>query len=245
MASDNLEHVTDDLAAYVLGSLEERERGRVETHMATCPMCTQQLEEYRAVVGALPAALPAVAPPPAAWSAIRAAARKDHSVRQGSARTVGIPNWLRAVRWPALATLLAGLLVWNVVLEWRLAHPPYGPEVEALSRRPGRMVILAGTGTPGANARLFVAVDGGHGHLAVSGLRPLEARRTYQLWFFPDAAPATAGAAFNVDERGRAWVKVAIPARFDDTRAIAITEETAPGSPHPTGRRLLEAQPWR
>ena len=82
--------------------------------------------------------------------------------------TVAFPDWLRLVKWPALATLIASLLVWNVALEWRLAHPPYGPEVEALSRRPGRMVILAGTGTPSASARLFVAVDGGHGHLSAA-----------------------------------------------------------------------------
>lgn len=70
------------------------------------------------------------------------------------------------------------------------------------------MAILAGAGTPDARARPFVAVDGGHGHLAISGLRPLRAGRTYQLWFFRSAAPAAAGAAFRVDAHGRAWVKV-------------------------------------
>jgi len=243
--ADNLEHVMDDLAAYAIESLEDTERQRVKAHVATCPTCAHRLEEYRAVVGTLPAALPAVSPPPDAWNAIRAAAGKRRPAARRWTKPVAFPGWLRAARWSALAMLAAGLLAWNVALEWRLAHPPYAPEVEALSRRPGRMVILAGTGTPGANARLFVAVDGGHGHLAVSGLKRLQARRTYQLWFFRDAAPAAAGAAFNVDTLGRAWVKVAVPAPFDDTRAIAITEETAPGSSAPTGRHLLDARPWR
>jgi hypothetical protein len=117
---------------------------------------------------------------------------------------------------------------------------------------PGRMVIFSGTGVPGANARLFVAIDGGHGHLAVSGLQPLQAGRTYQLWFFRGSASVGSRATFNVDRLGRAWVKVTVPAPFDDTRGIAITEETVPGGPGdpggpaaPTGPHLLDAQPWR
>jgi len=243
--TDSPEHVTDDLAAHALDSLDAPERRRVEVHVATCTACARRLDEYRAVVGALPAALPAVAPPPAAWATIRAAARARRPGPPWRAWRLALPGLLRAAKWPALAAVAASLLAWNVALEWRLAHPPDGPEVEALSRRPGQMVILAGTGAPGANGRLFVAVDGGHGHLAVSGLRPLGERGTYRLWFFRGAAPAVAGAAFDVDARGRAWVAVAVPAPFDDTRAIAITEEVAPGSPAPTGRHLLDALPWR
>ena len=241
--ADNLEHVMDDLAAYALESLEETERRRVEIHVAACALCAQRLQEYRAVVGTLPAALPIMSPPAAAWNAIRTAAKPQRNGRRpvSAARA----RWWRLLRWPAVAAALASLLVWNVALQWRLAHPPYGPEVEALSRRPGRMVIFAGTGTPRANARLFVALDGGHGHLAISGLKPLPASRTYQLWFFRDAAPAVTGAAFNVDAHGRAWVKVTVPAPFDDTRAIAVTEEAVPGSAQPTGQHLLDARSWR
>jgi hypothetical protein len=88
-------------------------------------------------------------------------------------------------------------------------------------------------------------VDGGHGHLAVSGLTPLPPDRTYHLWFVRADAPAATGAVFAVDPRGRAWVKVTVPASFDDARAIVITEEPARGSGAPTAPSLLEAQPWR
>jgi anti-sigma-K factor RskA len=241
--ADNLEHVMDDLAPYALESLEGPERRRVEIHVAGCALCAHRLQEYRAVVGTLPAALPVVSPPAAAWNAIRTAA--NHQRRGRQSIRASVEHWWKLLRWPAVAAAVASLLAWNVALEWRLAHPPYGPEVEALSRRPGRMVIFAGTGTPGANARLFVALDGGHGHLAISGLKPLPAGRTYHLWFFRDAAPAATGATFNVDTRGRAWVKVSVPDPFDDTRAIAVTEEAAPGSPQPTGQHLLDARSWR
>src|SRR5262249_14160936 len=149
-----------------------------------------------------------------------------------------VAGWLRLARWPAVAAAFAVLLVWNVTLQRELTRrapgPAPGPEVEALSRRPGQVVIFAGTGKPGASARLFVAVDGG-GHLAVSGLSPLPRGRTYQLWFVRSGSPAVTGAAFGVDNTGRAWVKVAVPASLDNVEAIAITDEAAPGSSAPMG----------
>ena len=156
---------------------------------------------------------------------------------------------LRMARWPALAALVASLVIWNVLLQQELTRrapgPAPGPEVEALARRPGKVIILGGTGKPGASARLFVAADGGHGHLAIAGLGPLPQERTYQLWFIRAGASSISGATFTVGPHGRAWVKAAVPASLDDVRAIAITEEPTPGSAAPTGRHLLDAQPWR
>jgi len=241
------ERIVEDLSAYVLESLEAEERAHVEAHVRTCTTCAGLVAEYRAVVGMIPAGLEPTTPPRAAWRAIRAAARGRHPARR-SPFLGELPNWFRVARWPATAALVALLLVWNVTLGHELTRrapgPAPGPEVEALSRRPGRIVILHGTGTPGASARIFVAVDGG-GHLAVSGLSSLPRERTYQLWFVRGDAPAVSGATFKVDSHGRAWVKVTLPATLLDVRAITVTEESAPGSVTPTGTNLLEATAWQ
>jgi anti-sigma-K factor RskA len=242
------EHPLDDLAAYALGSLEEIERARVEAHVAVCAICVRRLHAYRAVVGTLPLALEPVPPPPGGWDALRTAAGERRDRRGRSARATTLPNWLRVARWPAVAAALVVLLIWNVTLQHELTRrtpgPAPGPEVEALSRRPGRIVILAGSGRPGANARIFLAVDGG-GHLAVSGLLPLPRERTYQLWFMRTGSAAVSGATFGVDRHGRAWVKVTVPPTLDDVQAVAITEEPAPGGSSPTGTHLLDSMPWR
>ena len=237
---DEHARIVEDLAGYVLGSLDAEECTRVERHVAECRSCAQIVVEYRAVVGVLPVGLPPVPPPADAWSAIRAATRQPEPQRR---------EWRRAMAWPALAAVAASLLVWNVMLHRELTRrspgPAPGPEVEALSRRPGRLVIFAGTGAPGAHARLFVAVDGG-GHLAVSGLPALPRERIYQLWFMRSArGPVVSGGTFSVDPSGRAWVKAAVPESFDAVYAIMVTEESAPGSPTPTGRHVLDALPWR
>lgn len=159
--------------------------------------------------------------------------------------TSALARWGRASRWPAVAALVASLMVWNVVLERQLTRRPPGPEVEALSRRPGRLVILQGRERPAATARIFVAVDGHHGHMAISGLSPLPREPTYQLWFVPKAAAAESAATFAVDARGRAWVTIAVARSLDDMRTILVTEEAAPGSVAPTGTPLLAADTWR
>jgi len=238
--TDEHARIVEDLPGYVLGSLEPGEHAQVASHVLDCPTCAELVAQYRAVVGLLPAGLAPAPPPAEAWPAIRAAARRARPHRR---------RWARAAAWPALAAVAASLLVWNVMLHRELARrspgPAPGPEVEALSRRPGRLVIFSGTGVPGANARLFVAVDGG-GHLAVSGLPVLPRERTYQLWFVPSTAgPAVSGGTFGVDGSGRAWVKASVPAPFETVRAIMVTTEPAPGSSAPTGPRVLDALPWR
>ena len=240
------ERFVEDLAAYVLQSLETEESLQVEAHVRTCTTCARLVAEYRAVVGMMPAGLEPATPPHSAWRAIRAAAR-DRRPARGWAPVTAMSSWLRVARWPAVAVLVTLLIVWNVMLERELTRrapgPAPGPEVEALSRRPGRIVILRGTGRPGASARIFVAVDGG-GHLAVSGLATLRQDRTYQLWFVRSGAPAVSGATFRADGYGRAWAKIAIPASLEDVRSIVVTEEPAQGSVAPTGTHLLEATTW-
>ena len=244
--ADSPEHPDDDLGAYALGSLEDSEALRVESHVATCATCQNALAQHRAVAEALPLGLEPVAPPPEALAAIRAEIGLRRLPRTQPAMSGARPLWRRA-GWPALTALVASLLVWNIVLQRELSHrspgPAPGPEVEALSRRPGRVVTFAGTGRPGASARLFVPVDGGQGHLAISGLSALPRGRTYQLWFVRTGSPTVTGGTFAVDARGVAWAKITIPPSLHDVRAISVTEEPAPGTARPTGDGLLEGKP--
>jgi len=241
--TENTKHVIDDVAAYALGSLDPAEHGRVDAHVAICASCARRLAEYRAVVGALPLALTPVAPPTELWDAIRGDARRVRSDRPVWKRMAALR--LRPARWLAAAAVAALLLTWNVWLQTELTRYAQGPQVEKLARRPARLVILRGAAQPQASARIFAAIDGQSGHMAITGLPVLPHGRVYELWFVPKAAsPARTAATFNVDADGRAWVVIKVPADLDDTRAVIVTEEAA-GSLTPTGAPLLEAQKWR
>jgi anti-sigma-K factor RskA len=102
------------------------------------------------------------------------------------------------------------------------------------------MVALIGTGSPGATARLYVAEDGMRGELAIAGLPALPAGRVYQLWFARTGGSPVSGGVFRVDGRGEALAAVAVPVALEPARAVAVTEEPAPGSPAPTGPHLLD-----
>jgi anti-sigma-K factor RskA len=242
---DNGDHVVDDLAAYALGSLETGEHARVDAHLAACASCASHLAEYRVLVGVLPLALAPVEPPPDLWDAIRSDARRRRNRPSAWRRMAAGRGWFRATRWVAAAAVAAGLVTWNVQLQSELTRYAQGPQVEKLARRPARLVILSGAARPQASARVFAAVDGQSGHMAITGLPPLSAGRVYQLWFLPKAGPALMAATFTVDTEGRAWVVIKVPADLDNTRSLIVTEETAPGSPAPTGPPLLEARAWR
>jgi anti-sigma factor RsiW len=149
--SETSEHPVDDLAAHALGALTVPERAEIDAHVATCPTCVARLQGYEAVAGSLPLALDPAMPPPATWAGIRAAL-PGPGRRAGRARTVVRRGWRRAASWPALAALAASLLIWNVLLHRELARHASGPQVEALARRPGRLIILGGRAAPGASA---------------------------------------------------------------------------------------------
>ena len=221
---------------YALGTLEPEECSRIDVHLAGCNECARRLADYRGVVEVLPLGLPAAPPPASAWPAIQAAVRS---------RRPRVRRWrmvFDAARWPAVAAALIAVVAWNIVLLRELNSYARGPQVEALSRRPGRMVILKGVAAPAANARMFIAADGGHGHMAITGLARLPRGRTYKVWFIRVQGPPFGGGAFDVDTLGRAWVSIEPPANLDDVRTVTVTEEPLSGSTAPTGATLLDGR---
>src|SRR5262249_11454835 len=104
------------------------------------------------------------------------------------------------------------------------------------------MVFLRGVPAPAANARMFIAADGGHGHMAITGLTRLPNGRTYQVWFIRMQGPPIGGGVFDVDARGRAWGSIDPPAKLEEVREVTVTEEPLPGSAAPTGATLLDGR---
>jgi anti-sigma-K factor RskA len=60
-------HPHDDVAAYALDALDGDEAAEVEAHLATCPACRDELDDFRAALAALTTD---EAPPPGVWAGI-------------------------------------------------------------------------------------------------------------------------------------------------------------------------------
>jgi anti-sigma-K factor RskA len=252
-ATDAHEEWLDGAAAHALHALDAPGRARMDAHVRTCPVCARRVDEYRRVLAALPYALPVEDPPATLRASIlghaRSTARPQGSPapRAEPGRRTGAPPrpwatrlWRPAV-WAAAVLGIVALGLWNVELRQRLARTGEPLEVGRLARLPvGPVVELMGTGTPGASARLYVTADGRRGELAVAGLPSLGPDRVYQLWFArPGETPITGG-PFRVNAWGEAIAPVAVPLPLSEVRAIAITEEPAPGVHAPTGKHLLD-----
>jgi anti-sigma-K factor RskA len=99
------------------------------------------------------------------------------------------------------------------------------------------VVALGGLpAAPAASGRV-IWHDKTGGRLYVSGLPPLPAGKTYELWTIAGAAPRPAG-TFEVDQSGRGSRAVAPP---DDgpVKVFAVTLEPEGGVPAPTGPMVL------
>jgi hypothetical protein len=149
---------------------------------------------------------------------------------------------LASLGWAAalLFVVAAGLSVGA----WSATGPHASLTYEIQARLPGGQILpLAGTGVPAAKARLFVIDGGRSAELAIDRLPPLREGRVYQLWFAEPGEPIRTGGAFRVDPRGDAVARVTISAPLERMRAVAVTEEPAPGSSEPTGPHLLDWPP--
>ena len=105
--------IREDIEAYALGALEDRERRRFEAHLTTCPACADMARAYRVAVEHLVFAAPLYKAP-----------RRLKDVVLGGAGlhpNVTIGSLVRGSRWWAAAAavflaLAIGGLTWAVVL---------------------------------------------------------------------------------------------------------------------------------
>ncbi len=226
-------HVLDLLPAYVLGSLEEAEAGRVGAHLAGCSRCRRELAGQQAVMDALANALPQADPPP---ELKRRLLHRLGGLRRGrqaggvSLRPGNLPAWGTA----ALALILV-LAVGNLFL-WQRASRP-----EVLTGPQGmRAVALENTeAAPGAGGIVIISANGENGVLVVDRLPQLPDGQEYQIWLFRDGQ-STAGPAFSVDESGYRGVRIQAPESLLVYQSVQVTVEAAGGSPLPADQPVLE-----
>lgn len=222
-------HPLDDLGAYSLGALDGEERTRVEAHLAGCEECRTEIGAYRELAAVI-AQRPALAYPPAGtWERIAARLERLDAPLVTTSRTVAQRRSERlrlvVLGWAATAAVLVGFAGW---FTWDQLNSGGGADVAQLaSGGDGIVVPLAGTN---ASGRLYISEDRKDGGMAVMGLAVLGSNETYEVWFVRHDQTRWSSGTFNVDSRGQALVKVAMPASLDDFDGVAISTEPAGGS---------------
>lgn len=266
----SLTHDEQALAApYVLDALDLADRQAFEAHVATCPVCAEEVRSLRRVVHALAFTVPQRTPRPELRGRVLAALPDQSDDRQAPASSRA--SRFRAREWLPLAAAVVvaiGLGVYAALLQQRLStlearldqadrRADLAERASLEARRAAdqaqsAMIVLAAPdlvridlagqpASPGATARALWSRNRGMVFTATS-LPTAPAGRVYQVWVVTAAAPVSAG-LLSPDTTGRATAFFNTPPDIPPPVAIAVTLEPAGGVPAPTGDKYLVGSP--
>lgn len=228
------------VGAYALDALDERERATFEAHLAGCPTCTHELEEFRATAARLGSAV-AVPPSPALRTAVLEAATRTTQERP-------VVPLRRVSRWRQRAPMLvaaAAVLAMLGAVGAYLGERDRLSELEATDRREAAVLAaddatLTRTREDGTRLRVVSSESLDAAVVVMSGVPPLEDSNSYQMWTIgADGKPRSVGVMGNEDVAGTTSHLVGDLHRAS---AVAVTVEPEGGSPQPTTKPILSAQ---
>ncbi|MDE3087425.1 MAG: anti-sigma factor [Acidobacteriota bacterium] len=230
--TDPHETVQSLLAAYAFHAVEAEEAAEIETHVATCPRCREELDGYLRAAPLLGSV--ADEAPEGLWAEIRATI--------GDRRTEAVPSQLRRAlggrrRWPFASPLTAAVVA--VVLALGVAVGILASDLAGSPASPGQRLrdaaaaalsgphTLTPLRTPGGRVVAEVVVtNGAEGFFVPVALPRLPSARTYQLW------ASVRGAAVSLGTVG-ARAQVASVHVEPSVHAFMITAEPSGGVAQP------------
>jgi hypothetical protein len=247
------------LSAYALGEADDE--AAAQAHLAACPQCQRDLQQYRLVAGMLPYSAPEIAPPPQLRAQVIAAVEQAAAVSAparaaapAKMRPLAPPAQSRRSRsfWAALtfAAMSLALLAWNVSLRRELDQQQ---AQVALSRQGWQTMIAllndsslrwyalgapaAGAGQTAAQGHFWTVPQGQVACLVAQGLPDLPEGQIYQVWLVHDGAEISA-ATFEAHDGG-AWTLVRTDEPLAQYSGVFVTVEPAGGSSWPAGPRVI------
>jgi anti-sigma-K factor RskA len=244
---------------YALGALDPEERAAFEAHLGTCAECTKALDAARLVVSELAHLAPPAKPSAQVEDRLLRQVRSEASAKlQTTAAPAAVPGWL----WASLAAVL----LFSVYSGWsarKLQNEISRLNEQAVSERKRREALEKEF--VAAQVQALILMDPRSKKIMLpakdQNMPQLEAmwhpefglcimgqkvpmpgpNRTFQLWLIPKTPgkkpmplhtmwPDASGKLMHVVENP--------PEPMGDTKAIAVTEEPAAGSPQPTSEPM-------
>jgi anti-sigma-K factor RskA len=247
-------HLEELFPFYALDALTEEERQLVDAYLAKHPERRAQLEEMSRAASALNQNVSPVEPAPRTKAALMARVTADrgvHSPRQRrvSARPNRFESFFRNFSLAAAALAIIWVVVLNIqVVRMRNEIASLNNALAAQSNslneiiqklpqsNPSGAVTISLKGTnvePQAQGQLIADPASQSAVLVVTGLPPLEAGKTYQVWLIADA-PISAG-FLTVDANGQGVLIVTSTESIGSFKSLGISVEPEGGSTQPTG----------
>lgn len=255
------EEIRELLPLHALGALDASEAAAVRAHLASgCPRCVSELASLVETAAQIPYAGKLEEPSPMAKARLMTMVREEARPAAGPAPAIRPAAWSRA-GWAAAAAAVVIAFFSGTSMNRRYQaeaadlRQQLQTQKEELARleqqvrrtrdtimlvrSPGSKVIdLQGQeDLSGSAARVFWDVRRGSWRLYADNLPPAGAGKTYQLWLVTAQAKISAG-VFDPSSEEAAG-SVAVPADAGTVVAAAVTPEPEGGSPQPTGKIIL------
>ncbi|HYG96320.1 MAG TPA: anti-sigma factor [Solirubrobacterales bacterium] len=215
---------SDDLAAYLLGSLDPREAAEFERHLEGCEHCREEMRWLEPAVHTLPETVERQEPPPQLREALMAEVYADARPEKKPAAT---GSWFEPRRWllkPAVGFAALALLVAGVV----------GYEVgnDGSDGSGGASTIVRQI--DGMTVKMIQ--EGDAGTLELVGVPRLRPDKVLEAWVERDGKVEAVPALFVPDRHGRAETTIA---DMRGVETVMVTEEPRGGSETPTGEPIM------
>ena len=203
----------DDIGAYLLGALDDRERPAFERPLAVCPECQEEVERLQPAADALPGSVEQHEPPPGLKARLMAEVEGN---AQEEAKVVALPRRRPPMRLMAVAAvLLLGLVV--------------GFGVAQLGGDDTRTVTATvAKAMPRAGGDLEIKSDSAT--LRLHDMPDLGTTRVYQVWL-QHGDRLVPARTFQVGRSGVGNVRLP---NVDDADGVFVTREAPGGAQVPS-----------
>ncbi|MEI6447741.1 MAG: anti-sigma factor [Actinomycetes bacterium] len=219
---------------YLLGDLTAVELKEIEGRASEDPAVRREIEDGKAVVAVLSSmtdtAWSPPEPPPLALDLGRAepVAQPDRRRRQRQSWFDLTPRFAAV----CAASLIAVGIGGTIAVQQLSDRDPGGPTVRLAS---------VSSIDPQAAGAVKLSPDGKTATVTVSGLKPTDRDRYYEMWLLNSNRDLVSAGGFQVGSDGRAKVTVPMPASMDDYRYFDISLEKAKGDPGHSGTSVVRS----
>lgn len=231
-------HWRAELAAHLLGSLEEDEQRAVEEHLEECQTCSEELRWLQPAIDLLPESVAQLDPPPELRERLLAEVRSEvaeSAVPAGMETKPGKPTRTGFVRGFLLrpATGLAAVaLIAAGIGGYALS--------EGGSGSPGSTITVSAKGPGSLQAKLERSGDSGV--LKLTGLEQASPSHVYEAWV-RRGAEIRPTSLFDARHNGTA--SVLLENHLEGADAVMVTLEPRGGSHQPTSAPVINVAAQR
>ncbi len=226
----------EEIAAYLLDSLEPAEATDLERHLEGCVECRTELEWLRPAIQALPESVERVDAPPAlrarVMDEVQADAKRARAAREGTGAAGKEGFWSRVLgdRGPLGLRPVAGVAVLALVVA-----AVAGYAIGGGGSGGGSSTVVANAGkAPGVTAR--VVSNGDSGTLRLANVREIPSDKVLQAWVRRGDKVVSAHALFVPDNKG---VATATIPNMEGVEVVMVTAEPRGGSAQPTSEPIV------